>query len=202
MKKVLVGCVGVLVIGAILGGVAGYYFVYRPARAFVTGLAKLQESPRLNAQIRNTRSFSPPSDGVLSEAMVQRYLRAQRALHDRMGARLKELDAKYEALNTASGGQPSITDGIAALRDLAGLIVEAKQAQVEALNAHDFSLAEYDWVRKSVYAASGIPMTVDFGHLIEQASTGRCRSMATSPRQSPARCPTGTGSWSRRTPTS
>jgi hypothetical protein len=90
-----------------------------------------------------------------------------------MGARLTELDAKYRALNTAHGGRPSLSDGMAALRDLAGLIVEAKQAQVEALNAHDFSLAEYDWVRKSVYAASGVPITVDFGHLIEQASTGQ-----------------------------
>jgi hypothetical protein len=173
MKKVLFGCLGVLVVAAIVTGAAGYYFVYRPARSFFAGMTQLQEFPRLNAQIRNTQLFSAPADGVLTETMVQRFAHAQQAVHDAMGARLKELDAKYEVLNEQNGGKPSFSDGIAALKDLAGIIVEAKRAQVSALNANGFSLAEYDWVRKSVYAASGIPMSVNFEHIVEQASKGQ-----------------------------
>ena len=173
MKKLLFGCMGVLVIGTIVAGVGGYYFVYRPARSFMAGMGQLQEFPKLNARIRNTEAFSAPADGVLTESMVRRYIQAQQRLHETMGARLKELDAKYEVLNTQNGGKPSFTEGVAALRDLAGIIVDAKRAQIEALNATGFSLAEYDWVRKSVYAASGIPMSVDVEHIVEQASTGQ-----------------------------
>src|SRR5215208_1950571 len=173
MKKVLFGCLGILVIAAIISSAAGYYFVYRPARSFMAGMAQLQKFPSLNARIRNTHTFLAPADGVLTETMVQRYVKAQQTLHDTMGARLAELDAKYEVLNKQNGGNASLTEGVAALRDLAGLIVEAKTAQVDALNTYGFSLAEYDWVRKNVYAASGIPMSVSFEHIIEQASSGQ-----------------------------
>ena len=173
MKKVLFGCLGVLVIAAIVGGVAGYYFVYRPARSFMAGMTQLQEVPRLNARIRNTQRFSAPPDGMLTESMVQRYVQAQRAMHDSLGARLEELDSKYEVLSKQNGGNPSFSEGVEALRDLAGIIVDAKRAQVDALNANGFSLAEYDWVRKSVYAASDIPMSVNFEHIVEQASSGQ-----------------------------
>jgi hypothetical protein len=173
VKKVLFGCLGILVIAAIVSGAAGYYFVYRPARSFVAGMAQLQAFPSLNARIRNTHPFLAPADGVLTETMVERYVKAQQTLHDTMGARLAELDAKYEVLKKQNGGNASLTQGIGALKDLAGLIVEAKKAQVEALNACGFSLAEYDWVRKNVYAASGIPMSVNFEHIVEQASSGQ-----------------------------
>ena len=148
MKKVLFGCLGVLVIAAIVGGVAGYYFVYRPARSFMAGMTQFQEVPSLNARIRNTQRFSAPPDGMLTESMVQRYVQAQRAMHDTLGARLEELDSKYEVLSKQNGGNPSFSEGVEALRDLAGIIVDAKRAQVDALNANGFSLAEYDWVRK------------------------------------------------------
>jgi len=173
MRKVVFGCLGVLVIAAIVSGLAGYHFAYPPARALLAGVDHLQAFPKLNAQVRNQRSFSPPRDGVLTEAMVTRYIEAQQKLHDSMGTRLRELDAKYDALSKANGGHPSLREGLSALQDLGGLLLDAKRAQVDALNGVDFSLAEYDWVRKSVYAASGIPMSIDVEHLIEQASSGR-----------------------------
>ena len=173
MKKLLFGCLGILVIGAIVSGVAGYYFVYRPAKNFVAGLTQLQELPKLNARVRNTRPFTAPPDGVLTEAMGQRYVEAQRAFHDAMGARLRELDAKYEVLNREDARETSLSDGMAALRDLGGIILDAKRVQVDVLNANGFSLPEYDWVRRSMYAASGIPMSVDFSHIIDQASRGQ-----------------------------
>jgi hypothetical protein len=173
MRKVLFGCLGILVIGGVVGGVAGYYFVYRPAKSFVAGLTQLQELPKLNAQVRNTRPFTAPPDGVLTESMVERYVKAQQSLHDTMGARLRALDAKYEVLNREDARETSFSEGIAALKDLGGVILEAKRVQIDVLNSHGFSLAEYDWVRSAMYAASGIPMSVNFSHIIEQASSGQ-----------------------------
>ena len=173
MKKTLFGCLGILVIGTIVSAVAGYYFVYLPGRSFVAGLTQLQELPKLNARIRNTSPFTAPPDGVLTEAMVTRYVKAQQALHDTLGARLQALDAKFEVLNREDRSETSFSDGIAALRDLGSVILDAKRVQVDVLNAHGFSLAEYDWVRNSMYAASGVPMSLDFSHFIDQASKGQ-----------------------------
>jgi hypothetical protein len=172
MKKVILGCLGVLVLATIGAGIAGYVFVYKPARSYVQSFTQLQELPKLNAGIANKTKFTPPANGELSEALVTRFMAAQQTLHDTLGARLHGLDAKYKALTVANGGQPSITAGLGALKDLGGLILEAKRAQVEALNRHDFSLEEYDWVRRSMYAASGIPMSLDLEHAIRQASQG------------------------------
>jgi hypothetical protein len=53
-------------------------------------------------------------------------------------------------------------------------MIEAKRAQVEALNQASFSLEEYHWVRQQVYAAVGIVAAgfdvKDIKQLAEQAA--------------------------------
>jgi hypothetical protein len=172
MKKLALGCLGVLVLGTIAAAALGYYFVYKPARSYVTSVAQLKEIPRLHEQIRNKARFTPPAGGELTPALLQRYMQAQDALHQRLGARLDELDRKYKALNDASGGEASFTDGLGALRDLGDVILDAKRAQVEVLNQYQFSLAEYEWVRRAAYAAAGLPFGGRFADLIESVSHG------------------------------
>jgi hypothetical protein len=58
------------------------------------------------------------------------------------------------------GGQASIGEMMSAYGDLTDLLVEAKRAQVEALNAQEFSLAEYNWVRQQTYRALGESVAV------------------------------------------
>jgi hypothetical protein len=173
MKKVLLGCLGVLLLATIAGGIGAYYFIYRPAKSYVQSLSQLQEIPRLNAQVRNRASFTPPGSGELTQGVVERFVAVQTSIHGRLGARLQELDAKYKALSDARGGEPSIAQGLSALKDLGTLILDAKRVQVDALNQHGFSVEEYDWVRRSVYAASGIPMSADVQGIIEAASSGQ-----------------------------
>jgi hypothetical protein len=173
MKKVVLGCLGVLVVATIGAGIAGYFFLYKPAKSYVQSFSQLQELPTLNASIRNKAPFTPPESGALNEELVSRFMAAQQTLHETLGARVDALDAKYKVLREANGSdQPSISEGLGALKDLGGLILDAKRAQVEALNRHAFSLAEYDWVRRRVYAASGIPMSLDIEHMIKQAQEG------------------------------
>lgn len=38
------------------------------------------------------------------------------------------------------------------------MLLEAKRAQVEALNAVGFSKSEYEWVRNQLYAAAGVDL--------------------------------------------
>jgi hypothetical protein len=65
-----------------------------------------------------------------------------------------------------------VTEALGALGDLGSLIVEAKRAQVEALNSAGFSLDQYNWTRKVVYEAAGLPMSIDFSQVIAKASSG------------------------------
>lgn len=172
MKKLAIGCAGIIVLLTIVGAGLAYWFVYRPAKSYVSSMAQLQEIPKLHQQVRNKASFTPPADGELTQALLRRYIDAQDALHQRLGARLDELDRKYKALEEANGGNPSLGEAMAALRDLGDLILEAKRAQVDALNQHDFSLAEYEWVRGAAYSALGVPFHEGISEFIESAAGG------------------------------
>ena len=171
MKKFALGCLGVLVLLAIAGGVAGYY-AYNKAKSYVSSFAQLAEVPKIEAQVKNKAAFTAPENGVLTEASVTRFVAVQKTLKDRLGARVKSLDAKYETLNRSNGGNTSFSDGLSALKDLGSLILDAKKLQVEALDQQGFTLAEYDWTRKTVYQAAGIPLGADFEQIIRQAQAG------------------------------
>lgn len=170
MKKVLLGCLGVSVLLVIVGGALGYFYVYKPARSFVAGIAQFEEVPKLNARIENKSPFSPPEGGELTQELVDRYMKTQQSLRAHMGPRLAELEAKYKAFEKDGDRQPSLGEMVGAIQDLAGLIVEAKRSQVEALNEHGFSLAEYEWVRGTMYQALGMPLGTTFQDAIRQAS--------------------------------
>ena len=172
MKKALLGCAVVAVLLAVVGGTLGYFYVYRPAKQYVASFSQLQEVPKLNAQIRNKAAFIPPQGGELTEGMVDRFMKTQDALRARMGTRLEELDRKYKAFDQARGegtSTPSFSEAFEALKDLGGLIVDAKRAQVEALNQNGFSLAEYEWTRSAVYQAIGVQVTEGFEEAIRNA---------------------------------
>ncbi|MBS3745330.1 MAG: hypothetical protein KGY48_13325, partial [Wenzhouxiangellaceae bacterium] len=77
--------------------------------------------------------------------------------------RLETLEDKYESLEAEieeRGGQAGVGDMMDAYGDLTGLLIDAKRAQVEAINAQDFSLSEYNWVREQVYRAIGESVAV------------------------------------------
>jgi hypothetical protein len=63
---------------------------------------------------------------------------------------------------------------ISAYRDLAAAYMDAKRAQVEALNRAGLSMEEYRWTRSQAYAALGMPlMDLDVAGLIEDVKAGR-----------------------------
>lgn len=167
MPKILLGCLGVLVLLTVGGvGIVWYKFgddISQGVSA-VQGMAKIgTEFEELNDSIDNTSSHTPPSDGVLNEQTFERYMAAQRLMRGRLEGRLEELQQKYENIDEEidqRGGQAGIGDVMGAYGDLADLLLDAKRAQVEALNAQDFSLEEYGWVREQVYRALGESVAV------------------------------------------
>jgi hypothetical protein len=179
MKKFVIGCLVVLVLAAVVVA-AGSYFLYRAAspyiedaRNYVRGLSELGE---LEKEITNQSPHSPPSSGELTEAQVQRFARVHEHVRTALGQRMHEFEEKYKHLssNNNTNREPSFTEMMSGLRDLANVFLEARRYQVEALNKEGFSQAEYSWVRLRVFEAAGVEVAnmVDLSKLQQAIREG------------------------------
>src|SRR5262245_7970992 len=160
MKKLLFGCLGILVLAAILFAVGGY-ILYRAAspvldsaRGYLSNLTKINE---LDKEIANQAAYTPPESNELTEAQVQRFARVQDSVKNALGQRMNEIEDKYKRFkgNAENRQQPGFGDMVSALNDLANVLLQARRFQVNALNEEKFSRAEYSWVRDRVFQAAG-----------------------------------------------
>ena len=176
MKKGLIGCLVVFLIVVIGAGYAAYRFLYLPGKAYMESFAQLKVVPELNAQVKNQATFVAPANQELASADLEKFLRVQRTIRTRLGARLTELEAKYKMFdqqNSEGDRKPSVTEAFGAFRDLAALYVEAKRAQVDALNAEGLSLAQYEWTRNRAYEAAGMPVDLSIQQALDDIAAGR-----------------------------
>lgn len=179
MKKLLVGCLVILVLGTILLGVGGY-FAYRAARPIVQNARdyfdRFSQLGELEKQIANQTPFTAPENGELTKEQVDRFARVQQHVRGALGQRFNEIDAKYNTMKAEADGteQSSVREALSALGELGGLLIDARRAQVNALNQERFSSAEYSWVRARVYQAAGVEATsgFDFQKMAEAARKG------------------------------
>lgn len=165
MKKFAIGCLGVLVVLAVVGGGITWFKVIKPGMDFASGLVEIgKQYDQLNDQIENRSRFEPPADGSISEETLSRFLATQRRIGETMQERFAKLEEKYQALkediDTREAGEASLSEILGAYGDVTQLLIDGKRAQVEALNQHGFSLAEYAWVRAQVYRALGESVAV------------------------------------------
>lgn len=157
MKKFAIGCLVVVVLFAVGGGIAAYW-LYGKAKSYLT---QFQDLEKLDRNVTNVAPFTAPANGELTEDMVSRFVAVQERMSARLGARVAEMRAKQDAFQKqqeAENRKPSATEAIAAVTDMMKLILEGKNAQVDALNEQRFSLEEYGWVRGQVYRAAGMDL--------------------------------------------
>ena len=140
-----------------------------------SGFAELGALPELERSVRIQRPFDPPASGVTSRDQVERLLEIQQAVRTRLGERADQIEHRYRRLLAKdSATVVDLPELISAYRDLAAAYVDAKRAQVEALNQADLSLEEYRWTRSRAYAALGMSlMDVDVSRIIEDVKAGR-----------------------------
>ena len=180
MKKVLAGCLVVVLIGVVAFGIA-LYFGYRAARPMFDGAtAWMQQAKDMAAmpdKVENKAAFEPPASGELTEAQVRRYV----AVHDRvrkaLGPRWADLEAKarsFEDRAREGGRDLSLSEIGTMLMELRGVLAGAREAHVDALNAEGFSSSEYSWVRLRAYEAAGIEMagSIDWSALQDLIKKG------------------------------
>ena len=146
MKKILAGCLIVIVIALVGFGVAGFY-AYRAMKPVIDDAAnymdKAREVTRLGDQITIKTPYDPPANGELAGTQVERFL----AVQSRVRADLDDQWAQIEQKSRAK---------TIAFADIANILIVGRKAQVNALNIQRFSQSEYDWVRSRVYEAAGV----------------------------------------------
>lgn len=163
MKKILGGCLIILVIAMIGFGVAGFY-AYRFAKPMFESagdyLAKARQVSALADRVSNKAPYVPPATGELTETQVERFVAVQGRVRDELGDRWSEIETKSTELRERTAGKQelSFSEVTGIFKDLANIYVEARRVQVNALNIHKFSDGEYAWVRRRVYEAAGVEL--------------------------------------------
>jgi hypothetical protein len=180
MKKLAIGCGILLVIAAAAGGF-GAYWIYSQARQYVSSFAEFGKAAELDKQVTNQSSFTPPPGGELTPAQVERFISLQQRMRADLGARFEEMKLRYERLDSqrrAEDRAPTLSEGLAALKDLTGMVLDVKKVHVAALNEQGMSMDEYRWLRDQVYAAAGLPFTsFHLSALVEAAQSGDTAKM-------------------------
>ncbi|MFW5927175.1 MAG: hypothetical protein ACOCSR_03910 [Wenzhouxiangella sp.] len=176
MPKFLVGCLVVVAVLVVGGGTVGYFVVIKPAWEFASDVESfVREYAELNEQIESTERYQAPDDGSISDEQFQRFLVAQRDMREHMEGRMSELKETLEAMQEdidQEDREASIAEVATAYQGLGELLIDAKRAQVEALNRYNFSLQEYLYVRNQTYRALGEEVAVAaFGDQAEQVRT-------------------------------
>lgn len=181
MNKVAIGCVGLLAVG-VAGGAGASYYAYRRVTSAIAPVAELASLGDIERSIRNQRAYTPPASNQPTRAQVDGLLKVQQAVRARLGTRADELYQRYRRYFEPADGVKSPVGGpadSAALGfrmslDLAGIFVDGKRAQVEALNRLGMSLDEYRWTRSQAYAALDVPfIEIDIPAIIAEVKQGR-----------------------------
>jgi hypothetical protein len=186
MKKLLVGCLVVVVLLGI-AGVVGAYFLWRAAKPMVESatalagnLTRFSEAAALEDRLTSTARYQGPASDEITPAQLERFLRVQAHVKRTLGERAEAFKEKYKEIgSTRPDGTetpPSLSQLLAGLSDLSGIYLEARRAQVDALNTEGFSREEYSWVRTRVYQAAGVEVVRfeprELERLLKQAAAG------------------------------
>lgn len=173
MKKLAIGC-GVVVLVLGVAGAAAVFYVYRQVSSTVTQFAQFAQVPDIEKNVRNRAAFTPPDSGEITEAQLEKLVQVQTRVRQKLGQSIAAFEAKYKALSDKKDA--TIADAPAimnAYKDLAATWLDAKRAQVEALNAVNLSLDEYKWIRDKAYQALGQPFVdLDVAKIVEAAKGG------------------------------
>lgn len=174
MKKLAIGCLIIVVVaGAAIVGVG--YYGYLKVRSTVSQFAELAKVRDIESGVRVKTAYAPPDSGELTARQVDQMIQIQTRVRERLGVNFAAFERNYKSL--AEKKEATVVDLpelMSAYRDLAAAWLDAKRAQVDALNEAGISMQEYRWIRAQSYRALGIPFVdVDFGRLAEQAQSGK-----------------------------
>lgn len=155
-NRALGGCLITVAILLLIIVAAGWWFVGRPLAKFSGSVQQIAEIQSMDRQLTNRSAFTAPANNELDASQVDRYMSVLGDIRTEMQAHLTVLEERYEQFGTEQPTLMDIPRLAGAYSDFIGLIAQARQAQINALNAHNFSAEEYGWTRREVLRAAGI----------------------------------------------
>ena len=176
MKKLAIGCLVVLILGGVAAAGVGYYLygkaksTYTQLKTTATQFAELGKIPQIEEGVQIKSPFVIPSGGVLTQSQVDKFVQVQTRVRQRLGDNFAVLQRKYKTLTDKKEATVlDLPELVAAYRDLAASWLDAKRAQVQALNEAGLSLSEYRWIRSEAYKSLNLPLVdIDFGKIADQ----------------------------------
>jgi len=174
MKKLAIGCAIVLVV--VTAGIVGVgYYGYMKVKSTVSQFAELGQVVDIDKSVKIKTPFASPTSGELTQSQVDRLLRIQTHVRERLGAGAAEIEKKYHGrFDNKDANVTDLPALLSAYADLAKILVDAKKAQVEALNDAGLSLDEYRWIRRTSYRALGVPFVdMDVSMVSERVKSGQ-----------------------------
>jgi len=184
MKKLAIGCVVLLVLG--IGGIAAIPYVLSRISSMVTSaaeglVAELSSLPELERAVERQGPYTPPASGEPTREQLERLVAVQQAVRNRLGSRAADLERRYQRLVTRRNHD------LSDYREYAATYLEAKRAQVDALNRAGISLDEYRWTQAQAYAALGVPLAdIDLSRIVANVKVGGGGPSGTQPYQTSA----------------
>src|SRR5262249_45629844 len=174
MKKLAIGCAVVLVVvGAAAVGVT--YYGYLKVKSMATQFAELGQVADLESHVKIKTPFTAPESGELTATQVDRLIQVQTRVRQSLGTEFAAIERNYQTLLNKK--QADVTDLpalVGAYKDMAHALVDAKKAQVDALNDLGMSIGEYRWIRAETYHSLGTPFVdLDFAQLAERQRNGQ-----------------------------
>lgn len=164
MKKVLAGCLIVLVI-AMIGFGAAAFWAYRAMKPVIDNasnyLDKAREVARLGEEIKIKTPYEAPQNGELTAAQVERFIAVQTRVRSDLGDQWAEVEKKSADLKAKASAKSrdwTLAEFTSVFSDIGSIWVAARKSQVNAINVQRFSEAEYEWVRARVYEAAGVEL--------------------------------------------
>ena len=190
MKKILGGCLIVIVIAMIGIGVATFY-AYRVARPMLDSatnyLDNAREVARLGEGVKITTAFVPPANGELTQVQVERFIAVQTRVRSELNSRWGDIEKEAAAIRAKADGNTkdwTLSEFSNVFSGLANIYLDGRRAQVQALNIQRFSEGEYDWVRRRVYEAAGVELagSLDLSKVEELARDSAGKTGVTLPK--------------------
>ncbi|MCM2355544.1 MAG: hypothetical protein NDI68_02515 [Arenimonas sp.] len=164
-KKLLTGCLVVLLLAVVAAGLA-WQFVLKPmwqaGGGLVEGAREWASAVDLGDDIVNQAAFDAPPDGKLTPAQVDAFVRVQSVVAREMGGDLALMGRRAQAAAAERAGgsaEPSLGDVGKAYQELSGLLSRWRMAQAKGVNEVGMSREEYAWVRRQALAA--LPLLVE-----------------------------------------
>jgi hypothetical protein len=140
---------------------------------------------QLGDRIQNKKPYVPPANGELTDSQIDRFIAVQTKVRIQLGSKWDEVQNKAAEIRKKTEGEQhlSFSEVTGIFSDLANLYIDARRAQVTALNTQKFSDAEYAWVRKRVWEAAGVNLAsgVDMSAIEDMARQGAQKSRAEIP---------------------